>query len=199
MNQCQGKTQDGSQCKRKTKNKYCYQHCSGLSSVLTYSLSKNHSITISKKVHGKLTTLIKKGPSKEEKPGHIYVYYHENDPVNYWKIGRTTQPVTKRLSQWSLNKIATLKQSYKVKDTKYTERLIHLFLDEKRVYRYWDEETRSYYTIKKSDGSPVGNSREKKPNVTKKEIEWFICEYALIEILMNIITQKTNEHCQNVE
>lgn len=96
------------------------------------------------KVLKKLRQKLCSGPSqKSDSTGHIYVYsLASENGRNYWKIGMTTQTVKERQKQWQSKHgdghTLVLKKSYEVpvKATKFLERVIHLYLDHRRMYRY---------------------------------------------------------------
>lgn len=164
---CRGITNKDERCKLMVSNsEFCHHHKSQEKNPKHIGLPS------------KVQTIIKKGPSKNDSNGYIYVYYlarDQNEIGEYWKIGRTTQTVTKRISQW---KGAILKASFKVKYNKMAERIIHLMLDKYRVYRYKHND--GYHSIYKKDGSKVRDSQMKhnfKLEAVTKHIEWFICDW----------------------
>lgn len=184
---CAGKTQSDKQCKRnaESKSKYCYQHKDQQELFLD---GLPRSIT---ELPRKAQTKMLKGPTKKDGKGHIYVYRllrDEREAESYWKIGRTTQTVEKRLSQWS-NSI--LKQSYTVKYNKLAEHLIHIILDQQRIYRYQykvgkRKDAVRFHSVYKRTGEPVMDTQNRQLEIeagdwthkaSKKHIEWFICDW----------------------
>ncbi len=183
---CQGLTLKNTKCKRKVEP-YCKDHIPVIS-------IKGFPLDISKcttKITKRLTNTIKKGPSKSDGEGHIYVYYIEQDEKDtYYKIGRTKRSVDKRLAEW---KGAIKKISWKVKYQKLAEKLIHTYLDHVRVYRYELEENKQLCTIWKTTGKPVQSSDKElkdkyKLEARTKMIEWFKITYGeLKDIIENIL------------
>jgi len=129
----------------------------------------------------KLQTRIARGPTKSDEEGFIYIYYLPNDCYHYWKIGKTSKKVDTRMDEWSkAHKVRVLlKKSFKVKYAKYAERLIHLYLDHLRVYRY--PVGRKFKTIMAKSGLIVDDAdwKELSKDYTnyvssKKFVEWFM-------------------------
>ena len=132
--------------------------------------------SIRKRIHAR----VKRGPSKTDGYGHIYVYVLASDePGMYYKIGRTTRLVNTRLSEW---KDSRLVASYRVEHNKMAEFIIHAYLDDARVYRY-DRN----YVVWKSNGVPVLGGDVESTRGKKKEIEWFRCTFERIDGLMQQI------------
>lgn len=98
---------------------------------------------LDRKVLAKLRRRLSSGPSsKTDEPGCIYVYSLEHEAGhNYWKIGMTTRSMEKRQKEWQSkhpHHTVVLKQCYDIptKSVKFLERVIHLYLDYRRMYRY---------------------------------------------------------------
>jgi hypothetical protein len=135
---------------------------------------------ITPRIHKRIQARVKRGPSKTDGYGHIYVYELKSDePGMYYKIGRTARSVDKRLSKW---KDSCLVSSYRVEHNKMAEFIIHAYLDDARVYRY-DRN----YVIWKSNGVPVLGGPVESTRGKKKEIEWFRCTFERIDGLMQQI------------
>jgi len=169
---CQGTTAAGNPCKNKTEP-YCRHHGKPEVPVsLPFPIDG-----LTKKIQKKIKNRIIKSPSKSDGPGYIYVYTLDSDPPSYYKIGRTARTPEKRIKEWG--KGARLKASYKVKYQKKAERLIHLYLDYVRVYRYQlDDDIGKICSIWKDDGEPVTDKDAKLKKKHKlvarvKQIEWF--------------------------
>lgn len=168
--QCRGITNKDERCKKKVSDDdYCHHHKDQKRNPIQPGLPK------------KVQTLIKKGPSKSDSEGHIYVYYLKEDQSevkSYWKIGRTTQSVKKRLSQWEG---AILQESFKVNYNKMAERMIHLLLDKSRIYRY--KHKGGHHSVYKKDGSTLYDSQTDtslKLEARKKHVEWFVGDWSSI-------------------
>lgn len=169
---CKGKTLAGEPCRLK-EEPYCRHHKDQKDEniVVPYPIKD-----LTKKIQRKIELKSQKKFSKTDGPGHIYIYYIDADKKDsYYKIGRTSTTVKKRLSKW---KDSILKKSYAVKHEKKSERMIHLYLDHVRVYRYYIEEEKGYCTVWKSTGEAVTKKDEVLKNKYKlegrnKHIEWF--------------------------
>ena len=143
-----------------------------------YHLNISH---CSLKIQKRITTKLKKGPSKTDGEGHIYVYKFDDKDL-YYKIGRTSRSVDKRLKEW---KGAILQVSWKVRYQKLAESIIHAYLDHVRVYRY-DLGKGELCTIWKSNGEPVTEHDKQlkakyKLEARKKHIEWFKMPWKVLE------------------
>ncbi len=172
---CQGITSKGKPCKKKTEP-YCSYHVG--------DTNKKKLSTVEKRLI--------KGPSKTDGPGYIYIYYLATDESDtFYKIGRTSKTVEKRLSQW---KGSILKKSYYVNHQKLAERLIHMELDNVRVYRYTLEDG-SRFSIWKSDGKPVAEELPEgiKLSVLTKEIEIFKTSWKDVEKKIGDLVNKVND------
>jgi len=194
MRQCKGITLSDTRCKRMLKSSvYCSAHKEQKDKLPIKNTFKiaGFTLTVPKSALGKYKTKISKGPAENDQKGHIYVYYLGNDVENYWKVGRTTQTVEKRLSQWG--KDAKLKKSWKVNHNKYAERLIHLLFDGKRMYRY--KHSNGFNSIMKKDGSIVDDGQYDKTcknDQLKKQIEWFNVEWDLLDNIVSRTVDKIN-------
>lgn len=169
---CQGKSvKTGKPCKNK-QEPYCRHHKpTGDEPAYQFPVSVEG---LSRRIQNKIQTRLEKPPSKSDGPGYLYVYTLETDSHDsYYKIGRTARTPEKRLKEW---KGGILKKAYAVNHQKKAERLVHLYLDYARVYRY--ETPDGYCSIWKDNGEPVGkrDARRKKAHTLearKKHIEWF--------------------------
>ena len=196
---CKALTLKDKKCKRNAaaNSLYCYQH----------EKHKKGTIIGIKDLPRKAQTIVLKNPTKKDSKGHIYVYYVNSDhkePNSYWKIGRTTQTVDKRLSQWP-NSI--LKKSYEVKYNKMAERLIHIIMDKQRIYRYAynsgkHETAQRFHSIYKHDGSLVEDSQNRQKDIDegdfklqgiKKHIEWFICDWKFAKNIIESVVNHVNK------
>jgi hypothetical protein len=167
---CRGSTQSGKKCKRKTEP-FCYQHLpASLKPELPFDTTN-----CTKKIIKKIEKCLAKPPSESDGPGYIYAYTIDADPPHFYKIGRTARTPEKRVKEWG--KGAKLRAWWKVDHQKKTERLIHLYLDYVRVYRY-QLDNGKICSIWKDDGEPVTDKDEKlkrkhKLTARTKQIEWF--------------------------
>lgn len=180
---CQGKTKEGKDCKRK-EEPFCYLH--RVPSPGGEMIDLSH---LPKSTQGKFLNRRKKPPSLTDGEGYIYVYVLGNDKHEYYKIGRTARTPEKRLKEWKGSK---LKEAYVVHNQKRMERLIHLYLDHVRIYRY-EVKPGVLCSVWKKTGEPVTPEdarlkEEYKLSALGKQIEWFRIEWdELREILRKLI------------
>lgn len=182
---CRGTTTKGKPCKRK-QEPYCRDHDpqkQDPTPELPYSF-----INVPKHAQNKIMTKIRKGPSKSDGYGHIYIYYLSADPKDfYYKIGRTSRDVDTRLKEWKDSK---LRKSYRVANQKHAERLIHLYLDEYRVYRYKQDDG-TYCTVWKENGLHVTDKdKTGKKEGRSKEVEWFRCKWETVKKVVEAICKE---------
>ena len=180
MQQCQGKTAKSVRCKRFVSGTYCYQHIPEKEEEWIRQGYPTPSSKIDEGHRRKIKSKLKRGPSQKDKEGYIYIYYLKTDKrVRYFKIGRTSTTVEKRLKQWEKESPSppVLVESFKVKHSIFCERLIHLYLDYCRVYRYKVSKNR-FCTVWKVSGECVTERDEKLKDRNrlegmKKQTEWF--------------------------
>lgn len=198
MGRCRGVTNADKRCKRKTNDTFCYHHKDQKKTIIT-NLPSSRAI-----LPQKCETVIARGPSKTDKKGHIYVYSLLSDNKEYgeyWKIGRTTQGVQKRLSQWPGS---ILESSYKVKYNKMAERMIHLILDDVRIYRYAYEtkNTKQYHSIYKQSGKSVKDTQNRDKDIERdtwklsalgKHVEWFLCDTKTVRQVIKAVVEYVNK------
>lgn len=182
---CKGLTQKDQPCKRAPKagQSYCYQHTEQATEKKTV-LPGLADLVVPRRVESAL----KRGPTKKDGPGHVYIYYLNRDAresESYWKIGCTKKTVRERLKQW---KGAHLYKSFRVQHHKFAEKLIHRLLDEHRIYRYEYETKKGalrYHSIWKKDGQVVMDSQNRAQRILDKKwktegrskhVEWFIVD-----------------------
>ncbi len=179
---CRGTTKKGKPCKN-SGQPYCSLHMSQMGQVLPILLPS--------------WAKFMRGPTKADGPGYIYIYSLDTDPVgsNYYKIGSSVD-VEQRLKEgW---KGGILKKAYYVHFRQLAERVVHLELDQYRVYRYLIE-TDTYCTIWKNGSKPVEASdaalKEKHQlHGFQKHVEWFKVGWEVmegkIEIIVNLVNDK---------
>jgi hypothetical protein len=218
MIQCKGKTLEDTQCKRMVKEgEYCYNHKKTANDPNDvqldtppaphevggrYLIELPPNMVLPQKCLKKL----KSGPTKKDSPGHIYIYTllsDERESNSYWKIGRTTQTVEKRLSQWPGSK---LKTSFPVKYNKFAEALIHRILQDCRIYRYEyntgkKKKATRFHSVYVKSKLPVEDTQSRaediesgtfKLHVYKKHIEWFINDWKVIKKVVKSVVKYTN-------
>lgn len=178
---CQGITKKGTKCKL-PKEPYCHLH---EPMKLDFPLP---TFDLTSKIQKKIQTLLEKGPTKRDGKGFIYVYYLITDNKDcFYKIGRTSRTVDKRLKEWGKN--VKLKRSWKVDNEKWTEKMIHAYLDAVRVYRYQIDDTNEYCNVWKSDRKCITKKDEKlkekhKLEGRKKNIEWFKMPWKILKPIL---------------
>ena len=171
-------------CTRQTSEAFCSQH----SPTPTEEPWEKEGLpvphtSLAKRVTNRLRARLRRGPTKKDKEGWIYIFELPSDgKLPYYKIGRTTQDVEKRLRQWS--KDAKLVASWKVSKNVYCEGLIHVYLDTWRMYRY--ETKKGLCSVWKDSGEAVTSrdnklSKKFKLEGRKKQIEWFCGDISYFE------------------
>jgi hypothetical protein len=160
------------QCKRTTTDQYCWQH--KIKELKPNGFPEPHK-SLTKRQTNRIDARIKRGPTKKDEKGWIYIYRLPcDDGLSYYKIGRTSGSVSARLSKW--NKNCKLVTKWYTKNHKFCETLIHNYLDPWRVYRYVTKV--GFCTIWKTSGDAV-YEKDKELKLTyklqgrKKQIEWF--------------------------
>lgn len=192
MSKCKGYKKNDTRCTRQTKNTsgYCYQHTA----------------QETKKYATKYERLLEKGPTAKDEKGYIYVYRllrDEREELSYWKIGRTSKTVKKRLSQW---KGSVLKEYWEVPCNKLAEKLIHWQLRESRIYRYEYEKGNQkairYHSVYKSTGKVIPDSQNRAKDIEngtwkaegrKKHVEWFVGSWKDIRSVIEQVVEDINK------
>lgn len=180
---CQGKTQKGEKCKKPTEP-YCHLH---EPKEFEFPVPVDH---LPAKTQAKIKRRLQKPPSQSDGPGYIYIYTLPEDGP-YYKVGRTERLVEHRIKEW---KGAQLKKAYAVDYQKKMERLIHLYLDPSRVYRYQVAKGK-VCTVWKSNGDPVTKydaklKEENKLEALSKQVEWFTGSFETIDTTMLMLINR---------
>ena len=203
--QCKATTNNGKQCKRDGKGPecVCYQHdkppalATVTRPVLQVTASLDllcaHKSKLRRSALRKLETKLRKGPPSVEKDGlgAIYIYYLETDRAHgircYWKVGMTKHATApgKRIKQWSAKQEGVVTQAVYVVERghKFIERVVHLYLDHCRMYRYpcasAGAEAQLFRSTWYATGLPVKDAQWDLIDLTKrtvarqKSVEWF--------------------------
>lgn len=157
----------------------------------------------------RLRTRINRGPKQSDTTGHLYVYSLSNEAgLNYWKIGMTSRDeLDKRLREWQSKHGTTvlLKRSYRleVKAARCLERVVHLYLDHVRMYRYSvlspGEEKSCLVSIWSATGAPIEDAGrrawfsvadpEQRLHSTGKMVEWFCLPWSELEPLLDALVK----------
>jgi hypothetical protein len=201
---CEALTLAGTRCKHRGKHKdqsgqhVCQQHLYGIHRIISVKdiepwvqremptpaldLLRPHVVQ-------KLRRKLKAGPRAatprglgKGRGGSIYVYCLEaDDHSNLYKIGMTSDSVDKRLQQWARKHKTELRRvaEYVVsQDVAWVERVVHLYLDYCRVYRYPLANGTGLHSVWAATGEPLDADAAKPPSprsmlATEKMIEWF--------------------------
>lgn len=137
-------------------------------------------------VKRRLRNRINRGPKSNDSTGHLYVYSLASEQGNnYWKVGMTTRSdLQDRLKEWKSkhpHDTVVLKHSYQVdvKAVRCLERVVHLYLDHKRMYRYpvmGGKHLVSIWSATREeidDGGRRAWSKKEKLSAAGKMVEWF--------------------------
>ena len=147
------------------------------------------------RIKKKIAAIQKRPPSQTDGPGYIYVFRNKRDDAheNYYKIGQTERDVCKRLKEWK-HSVEQLRM--RVDYRKRCERLIHLYLDQYRVYRYEVEKSEKLYSVWKRSGESVQMDIVEKPKLSgiKKQVEWFLCDYEIIFEVIRRVAFEESKH-----
>jgi len=209
---CEALTVAGTQCKRHGKARdpqgrwVCTQHLYGHHHIITITdvepWTQRGMPTPAKALRPhvlqKLRRKLKAGPRpltpRKGRGGSVYVYCLEDDDMpNLYKVGMTSDSVDKRLQSWARkHKDTVLKRvaEYVVtQDVAWVERVVHLYLDYCRVYRYPRVGGTGLYSVWAATGKPL--NAEQQPSsprsllVTEKMIEWFSLPFDEIDALIS--------------
>ncbi len=190
MERCNAQTLKKERCKRAAKDgtHFCGQHTPSTVVAttepwVTLKLPTPHK-DIRKSVLAKLRTKLRQAPEKRSGGvGHIYVYHLKGEHkagLMYWKVGMTERAVDVRMAEWERthkNNHVLLAKSYRVERAhKWVERVVHLYLDYCRVYRYALEKSDTFYTVWAATGASCGPVEENEPEdlvAVHKQVEWF--------------------------
>lgn len=142
-----------------------------------------------RKVAQRLRRRFEAGPKSNDEPGIIYVYFLQHEEArNYFKVGRTSRDLEKRHKEWQAQHdpahVVVTKKSWKVesKAVKFLERVIHLWFDYCRMYRYPVGKTGRILSVWSSTGAPIHDpdyvaleeaGEEERLVAKRKMVEWF--------------------------
>lgn len=182
---CQGIVKGGRQCSRK-KEPYCHQH-----EPTSVGLPVAPAALLPTKYVRRIETKVKKGPTKSDKAGWIYVFYKECDKADtFYKIGRTEREVEKRLKEWPGS---VLLCKFRVEYNKLAESLIHKYLAHVRAFRYLQEDGK-YVSVWADTGEAVFNDgKDGKKSAKCKEIEWFVSSWKNVEPFVKGVCEYVNK------
>lgn len=210
---CEALTQAGKQCTRRAKSvdwsgrHVCTQHQWGHHALITVRDIEPWeqrgmpapSTALRAHVLQKLRRKLKAGPRATtprsgNRGGSIYVYCLEGDDhENLYKVGMTSDSVDRRLQAWARkHKGTTLRRvaTYVVgQDVAWVERVVHLYLDYCRVYRY-PRVGGGLHSVWAATGKPLledADAAAVSPRsllVTEKMIEWFSAPFEDIDLII---------------
>lgn len=196
MKKCEALTKKGTQCSRNAVNdNLCTQHGSMKKvtkkddpepwDVFGFPVPKEQN---GSSVIQAIRTLLKRGPTKTDRDGYIYIYYLDSDKgLSYYKIGRTVQKVRQRLKQWKGSK---LKYASSTQHNQWVEQLIFKYLTYCRIHRYERPDGKGYHSVYQQTGEVVPDSQQWKGDklcATSKHIEWFIIDYQEVKHMVRKI------------
>jgi Meiotically up-regulated gene 113 len=131
--------------------------------------------------------------------GFIYVYYFESErALNYYKVGMTERTVEERIKEWArecgANHVIVLARAYRVeRNHKLIERIVHLYLDHVRMYRYPNESYTAYKSVWARSGATIEDGASLKGSTKhdfvarRKQIEWFQVKLHEIERIVESV------------
>lgn len=156
----------------------------------------------------RLRNRINRGPKQSDTTGYLYVYSLADEVgLNYWKIGMTSRDDLEiRLKEWQSKHAGhtiVLKRSYRmeVKATRCLERVVHLYLDHKRMYRYQVSAPNGTYLVSiwSATGDPIddagrrtwisGADPKQRLHSSGKMVEWFCLPWSELEPLLNVLVK----------
>lgn len=135
--------------------------------------------------------------ARDEKAGVIYAYRLEGDPENFFKVGRTERSTAaKRMSEWARQhgrELECVREWPLPHGCKWTERVIHLYLDKCRLIRYEDGEKLVDFWF--SDDTPLVEGSRKQAAM-HRHVEWFRVKLdvldAYVEPLVELVRKMKN-------
>lgn len=205
MQRCQAQTAKRKQCSRQaTCGTRCTQHAPKEVVIVepwtTLGLPSPHTDNRSS-VLNKLRTKLRQPETKRSGgAGHLYIYYiaeeHEAG-LMYWKIGMTERSVDVRLAEWAKahkrGATVLLAKSYRLRRWhKWVERVVHLYFNYCRVYRYPLANNKAHFhSIWAATRKPCPDSADYKDTAPAmhKQVEWFHAK--CLEDLDDIINKIT--------
>lgn len=186
--QCEQKTQakDGHLCKKPGKHqiapgKYmCALHYKAWKEPKawdTLKLPAPQTIFMTPKALKDLDNKLNERVRPAREGGFLYVYAIPNEDVWLIKIGKTTRDVTDRLDEWAEHhKVEELLRAPFPCDLELAERIVHLYFDWARVYRY-PQENGTFYDVWKTTKTPLVEGQAPpegfRPKASNKHTEWF--------------------------
>lgn len=163
------------------------------------------SVELRTHVRNKLRRRVAAGPRvATDGPGYIYAFWLKHEEGrSYWKIGVTQRSTPEdRMREWESafpGRELCVKRVYAMDApaAKFVERVIHLYLDHRRMYRYPMEDKRllSVWSatgdvIEDADWKDLGPRGTQKPVAKYKMVEWFCIDWreadALIERVVTV-------------
>lgn len=217
MDRCAGIKKDGKQCENHGKHieavsqrRFCGHHVKQMKEekeekkekkpISSSSTLPPPSTQLRLAVAEKLKTRLLRGPAaKSDSPGYLYVYSLAGEEgMNYWKIGMTTRTMTERKKEWQSkhpNHTLVLKEYYYLPTPviKFLERVVHLYLDHKRMYRY--PVGKLLISVWSATGEQIHDAnwkQQKEPAKLKalgKMIEWFCIPWEEVSPLLDALVK----------
>lgn len=210
-NKCQSTTQKKTQCTRNAVegSDKCAQHggkAKELNSNETKALGlpavpKETQGNVVKKIQRLIQKDLSSSQAKTTAGGYVYIYRlaHETG-LNYWKIGMTDREVDKRMKEWEGTlrcRVLCVKEYKLKKNHAYCERLIHLYLDYCRMYRYPAEAKKGdkhvlfkskWYRSGEWIDDDQGREIDERLVAKNKHVEWFCAPLAeILKVVQAIV------------
>jgi hypothetical protein len=195
--QCQALTHAGKQCSRHAAagDRVCKQHAKTAKVAVFTATATEPWVTrgmpapaldkLRAHVVQKIRRKLRAGPRKDRSGGSIYVYRLVGDShPDLYKVGQTTGSVERRLASWARkhgSEVKRVAQYVVSQDVAWVERVVHLYLDYCRVYRYPLLNGGGLESVWAATGEPLDpQSPPVSPRsrlVTEKMIEWFAAPF----------------------
>jgi hypothetical protein len=148
----------------------------------------------------RLVTRLNRGPKSNDSSGYLYVYsLASEEGLNYWKVGMTTRTVTERKKEWQAKHpgfTLVMKEYYHVptKAVRCLERVVHLYLDHKRMHRYPILGGKALFSVWSATGAEIDDdaSRKRKEErlvATTKMVEWFCLPWSELSPLLDALVK----------
>jgi hypothetical protein len=147
----------------------------------------------------RLVTRLNRGPKPNDSSGYLYVYsLASEEGLNYWKVGMTTRTVTERKKEWQAKHpgfTLMMKEYYHVptKAVRCLERVVHLYLDHRRMHRYPILGGKALFSVWSATGVAVdANSKQQQKErlvATTKMVEWFCLPWSELSPLLDALVK----------
>lgn len=150
----------------------------------------------------RLGTRLNRGPKLSDSSGYLYVYsLASEEGLNYWKVGMTTRTVTERKKEWQAKHpgfTLVMKEYYHVptKAVRCLERVVHLYLDHRRMHRYPVLEGKDLISVWSATGAEIEDDASRRAKgkkerlvATTKMVEWFCLPWSELSPLLDVLVK----------